>query len=362
MAVTREEVIWCYRCILGREPESEAVVEAKLKHKNFAEMREVFLSSSEFINKQKNLPPRRSSKPLDVEKNEISRRVVVSSNCQTGGIAAALQVIFPNDVITPLALPPTFTTESELKFVEELKNTDVWVSIGGYDLPGKYGIADRLQLVKIPVIHFSAFHPDVVYARKISTNELTMPHYNSAIAVWAYKNGLQVSDAEKLFNKKTYNDLGYLDHWGPSIEELKQRFERSDLEFAEFILPMRREGLFMYSLNHPKVMALVRLAKLIARKMGAGVDVLDRYIDINDGLNDVIWPLYPEIGESLSLHSDYLWKMGPGWWIRGVRSYLEYAYKNYERLKIAPDDIAAVQINEQVYNQVLGAQAGITLE
>jgi hypothetical protein len=71
MAVTREEVLWCYRSILGREPESEAVVEAKLKTKDFAELRKAFLSSPEFTNKQKNLPLRRSFMPLDLEKNEI---------------------------------------------------------------------------------------------------------------------------------------------------------------------------------------------------------------------------------------------------------------------------------------------------
>lgn len=293
------------------------------------------------------------------EKNQTVRRVVVSSNCQTGGIAAALQVIFPNDVITPVALPTFTSPDSESKFVEKLKNADVWVSIGGYELPEKHGIANQLQLIRIPIVRFSGFHPDLVYARRTSNNELLMPHYNSAIAVWAYKNGLQVSETEKLFNKKTYSELGYLDHWGPSIEQLKQRFKESDLEFAEFILPMRREGLFMYSLNHPKVMTLVRLAKLIARKMGAGVEVLDRYIDVNDGLNDVIWPLYPDIGESLSLHSVYLWKMGEGQWISGVRAFLENAYENYARLKVAPEDITAVQINEKLYNQVLGAQAGI---
>jgi hypothetical protein len=201
----------------------------------------------------------------------------------------------------------------------------------------------------------------LVYARKISTNELINPHYNSAIAVWAFKNNLSVNDAERLFNKKTFTELGYFDHWGPSIDQLKQRFKDSDLEFSEFILPMRREGLFMYSLNHPKAIALARLAKLIARIMGMGAEVLDRYIDINDGLNDVIWPLYPDIGENLSLHSGYEWKMGEGKWVNGLRAFLEDAYSNYTTQKISPNDITAVQINEQRYNQILGAQAGIKI-
>jgi len=286
-----------------------------------------------------------------------ARRVIVSSNCQTGGIAAALQVIFHNDEITPLPWAAFANVEAESQFVEKLKNADVWVSIGGYELLEKHGIANHIHLVRIPAIRFSGFHPDLVYARKISTNELTVPHYNSAIAVWAYKNNLGVSDAEKLFNKKTFTELGYLDHWGPSIDQLKQRFKGSDLEFSEFILPMRREGLFMYSLNHPKVMALVRLAKLVARKMGAGAEVLDRYIDINDGLNEIICPVYPDIGESLSLHSAYEWKMGERKWISGVRAFLEDAYESYRRQKIAPNDLIAVQVNEQLYNQVLSTRA-----
>lgn len=294
-------------------------------------------------------------------KKQAARQVIVSSNCQTGGIAAALQVIFPNDVITPLPLPTFVNIEAESKFAQKLKNADIWVSIGGGELLGKHGMASQLQLIRIPIIRFSGFHPDLVYARRISTNELITPHYNSAIAIWAYKNGLDVGAAEKLFNKKTYGELGYLDYWEPSIEQLKQRFRDSDLDFADFILPMRREGLFMHSLNHPKIMALVRLSKLIARKMGAGAEVLDRNIDINDGLNEVIWPIYPDIGDSLSLHSSYEWKMGEGRWVSGVRAYLESAYENYTQQKIAPNDITVLQVDERLYNQVLGAQVRIKL-
>lgn len=295
------------------------------------------------------------------DKNEtIARRILVSSNCQTGGIAAALQVIFPNDTIIPLPLPTFSNTEIETRFLEKLKHTNIWVSIGGYDLLEKYGIANQVKLIKIPIIRFSGFHPDLVYARKKSTNELIAPHYNSAIAVWAYKHNLNISDAETLFNKQTFTELGYLNHWNSSIDQLKQRFKDSDIEFSDFILPMRREGLFMYSLNHPKVMTLVRLAKLIARKLGAGAEIMDKSIDINDGLNDVIWPIYPDIGESLSLHSAYEWKIGDGQWIIGVRAFLENTYENYNRQKIEPNDVFAVQINEQLFNQVLGAQAGIT--
>lgn len=290
-----------------------------------------------------------------------ARQIIVSSNCQTGGVAAALQVIFPDDEITPLPLPVLANAEAGTQFIEKIKDADVWVSIGGYDLLEKHGLQNSIHLVRIPIIRFSGFHPDLVYARKASTNELIIPHYNSAIAVWAYKNNVDVKDAAKLFNEQSYAGLGYLDHWERSVAELKQRFKDTDLDFSDFMLSMRREGLFMYSLNHPKVAALARLAKLAAMKMGASATVLDRYIDINDGLNEIIWPIYPEIGESLSLPSDYIWKMedGGGHWISGVDAFLKYTYETYANQKIAPHDIIALQVDEHLFDRVLGPQLGI---
>jgi len=320
-------------------------------------MRKVLKVAGEILRGRSDLV--KKSMQVVLKATNYNRRVVVSSNCQTGGIAASLQVIFPEDEIIPLPLPAFACNRAEIRFAEKISKCDIWVSIGGYDLPEKFGFADQVQLIRVPILRFSGFHPDLVYARQISTGELIVPHYNSAIAIWAYQNKLEIDDAEKLFNKNTFTELGYLDHWGPSVNQLAQRFENSDLKFSDFILSMRREGLFMYSLNHPKLMAIARLSKLVARKMGAGADVFEKYIDINDGLNDVIWPVYPEIGDSLSLYSSYSWKMGEGQWIKGIRSYLEYAYESYAQQNIAPSDIVSVQIDEHRYNQVLGNCAGI---
>ncbi|KAB2643323.1 MAG: FkbM family methyltransferase [Verrucomicrobia bacterium] len=48
--VTREEIVWCYRAILGRVPESEEVITQKLQLENFNQLRKIFLNSSEFKN------------------------------------------------------------------------------------------------------------------------------------------------------------------------------------------------------------------------------------------------------------------------------------------------------------------------
>jgi len=74
MTISQDEVIWCYRMILGREPESADVVQKLMKSHNLPTLREAFLRSPEFAEKRKVLStsrPQVSFLPLDLPKNEI---------------------------------------------------------------------------------------------------------------------------------------------------------------------------------------------------------------------------------------------------------------------------------------------------
>ncbi|SRR6266481_256071 len=72
MTVSKDEVLWCYRMILGREPESEDVIREKMKSPNRSSLREAFLHSPEFIRGKSlvNRPPAQTF-PLNLPKNEI---------------------------------------------------------------------------------------------------------------------------------------------------------------------------------------------------------------------------------------------------------------------------------------------------
>jgi SAM-dependent methyltransferase len=48
MSVSREEVVWAYRMLLGREPESEAVIALQMGASDQKHLREAFLGSAEF--------------------------------------------------------------------------------------------------------------------------------------------------------------------------------------------------------------------------------------------------------------------------------------------------------------------------
>lgn len=50
MPVTRDEVVWAYRILLGREPEREGVIEGKMGAGSVAELRGMIMASAEFRN------------------------------------------------------------------------------------------------------------------------------------------------------------------------------------------------------------------------------------------------------------------------------------------------------------------------
>jgi len=49
IGVSKEQVIWCYRAILGREPESERVIAEHMKKPDFFSLRKELLNSKEFF-------------------------------------------------------------------------------------------------------------------------------------------------------------------------------------------------------------------------------------------------------------------------------------------------------------------------
>jgi hypothetical protein len=293
----------------------------------------------------------------------MKRRILVSSNCQTGGVAAALAAILPGDQIIPFPLPVAGDAEGSEKLSETLRIADVWVSSGRYEFAEAAELAHlrpKGRMLKIPEIWFAAFHPDIVYARKVSTGELTRPNYNSAIALWAYQHAIDTADAAKLFSERSYRELGYFERWNSSVAQLEQRFKPTDVDFSQFFLAVKRGGLFMHSLNHPMPPVLCRLAWQIAMQLGAGASLLERPVSINDGLLATIWPVYPSIGERLAVIGSYEWKVD-GVFYSGVRAYLDFAYASYATQKIRPDDCIALNIDSALYHRVLGAQLGAKL-
>ncbi|MBV9858888.1 MAG: hypothetical protein JO038_02115 [Alphaproteobacteria bacterium] len=292
----------------------------------------------------------------------MGRSVVVSSNCQTGGLGACFQALMPQDDITAIPMI-TNPGQDATGLIEALCRADIWIALDYQDFLTTHAITnrnDRLQCIAIPSIDFGAFHPDLCYAGNASTNTLTLPHYNSAIGVWAYKNCIEPSDAVRLYNAASFRDLGYLDCWNSTATELRQAFVRAELPFDKFFLPVKRSGVFMYSTNHPKISALAALAKIVMRRIGEGDMIFDKPVEVSDALaGDVLWPIYPEVAEGLALPGGcYEWTFPGRTYLSGIEAYLEWSYQNYETQGIRPSDIYFNK-NLDRYHSVLGPQVGV---
>lgn len=273
-------------------------------------------------------------------------KIVVSSNCQTAGVASALRFFFPASVVRPIPLAAPGNASAINHILQELADADFWITS---DTTGfaEQGFVQRagLTTIRMPVIGFQAFHPDLCYARKISNGELTTLHYNSAIGVWAYSKGIDIDVAATLYNQNVYSDLGYFDYWTASKAHLQKLFANSDLtgdEFSRFFVAVQRKGSFMHSINHPKIEALVALARLLALRMGYLGKIWDIDVELPDALlDDLVWPVYPEVASSLGLEGHYTWKMRTTF-LNGIHNYLQFTYDNYKKQEILSGDIEII--------------------
>lgn len=344
-----------HRVILGREADARGLassVAAIRKNGSIAPAVEQLLASREYQARIAAKPEKRSAAPTPVK----GRLIAVSAICQTGGLAAALRECLPHDTIRPLPPPGPNDAEAATRFAAEILKADAWVTSSLDERQLREGCLK----IRIPNLQFRAFHPDICYARHGANMELTPVHYNSGIAVWAYNKGLGISDATRLFNRDSYLGLGYLGLWNPSVDLLRKSFEECELDFAPFILPVKRNGVFMHTINHPKPDAIIQLAKLIALKLGADPSIMKKDIVICDSLMDYIWPLYPEIGDELSLpHGSHDWKLGEVS-LHGIDDYLQFAFKEYETLGIPRGGLIMQHRDSALYDSVLGPQAGIS--
>ena len=102
----------------------------------------------------------------------------------------------------------------------------------------------------------------------------------------------------------------------PATAELRGIFEPTDVDFARWFLPLGRRGAFMLTNNHPRLDALVQLARLVAEQLDADPDLV-RYgweQVLPDGLlaSSVVWPLYPSVADVVDLPGAYVWRLASG--------------------------------------------------
>jgi hypothetical protein len=294
----------------------------------------------------------------------ISMQIAVSSNCQTEGVANALMALCPELSLRIFILPYPLNEDAAQDVANKLDQIDAWVTIAPQAFVDKVLSlisGPPIKVIRIPAVGFSAFHPDLCYAKDSTTDELTRNHYNSAIGAWAYRNGLSVDQARKLFSDNIFRELGYYDMWEPSVSHLKNLFTDSGIseEFDSFWWSIRRSGNFMHSINHPHIGVLAKLARIVAIRLGISPESLPDSVEPHDNLDCTVWPLYPEVAQNLGIsNGGYRWTIGNGRYVNGISAYLEYAFDDYQQQGIERNNLVILNRDNEIFDQVLGSRLG----
>jgi hypothetical protein len=268
------------------------------------------------------------------------QRILVSSDCQTAGITASLMQLLDHAEIVPLPfLSDWGAMRVDEVFTQQLAQCDVWVVDHEAFTAGQFQGAEKLptRIVRLPRIRFNAFHPDLIYLRCGIGGPVVSPHYQSAIIANAWKHGLSVEQTRHLFNPDVYAKLGYHQFWDRAVARLQARFCASGLDFSKFFLPLKRQGVFMHSVNHPRPTALVLLGRLIANQITGDPGVFHRHVEIADTLFRDIWPVYPGVGDSLSVCTSLIWKHDDKSY--QIEDFIALCFEQFNALDIEPDHL-----------------------
>lgn len=242
------------------------------------------------------------------------RRIVVTSNCQLGGLHAALSAMLPDDEV--LAVPYHGFEPPELASL--LPEADVWVS--SYHPTEARSILDRYgspaELISVPLLLFTGFHPDIVHVILPDGRELESAAggYSSAIVAWGWMHGLTEQEILARFSPETFAALGYTTTaWAGGVRLARYVFDEANADFDAWFLPLlARGGMFMLTDNHPRLDALVQLARPVARRLGAPADRVAYPWEtvVPDGLlaTSTVWPLYPHVADHLDQPGAYAWR------------------------------------------------------
>lgn len=289
-------------------------------------------------------------------------RVLVSGNCQTAGIAAAMLRF--GAVREAHAVPITGESHEALrtKLDRLADGTDIWFLSPNNRVGLEVAAAHGKRVVRMPLVQFGAFHPDICYAWHRGTRVLSSPNYNSAIVVWGWQTGRDVAGTAELFRTDVFAALGYFGAWATGVRDLQKAFADAGLahRLAEWFLACKREGCFMHSINHPHVNAVVRLAQVLVEEAGLTVLRSVHAGELNDGLNGTVWPVYPEIAEHLGVaDGSYTWKyLAQNRFVDGVEAFVAQAFSAYERQGLGRDDLEIAYQDPGPYKRALSRVAG----
>lgn len=262
--------------------------------------------------------PAPTKRPLTAPRYTTSKlRIALFGNCQAGSIAALVRAMTGGAEVSVLdtsgatldrlrSCDPALVDQlgsQDLILVQEFSH--IYVTLEQH-LPWTLP-----RVRRFPSVDFNAYHPDMVYVADSTTGTYIqgpMGEYHSAIALWAWRRGLDLDTTLKLFRSEVYAALGYFDYWPSAVRALETVGKKGNVPLGDLLEGWRRHGCWLYSLNHPKLPVLADVVRRVLHREG-----IETIPNAEAFLTDTLsvhpaWPVYPEIGRHLGVPGSYLFK------------------------------------------------------
>lgn len=237
-------------------------------------------------------------------------RALVISNCQAGPLAHALALHCRG--VSVDALQVHTLNDNNRHLVQDALKTD-YDFVVATPLSDAYGeissnrISDHFRAVcKIPVIYFAGLHPDLTYIGGLGKRlQGPLGDYHSKIVVASYFLGVDQSVVVSAFSDNVFGALGYYSVFDQSLRALQEREKDVDVPVSDIVISKVRDGLPMYSVNHPSSLVIgpfaARLADYLAKSAGVELTKWPAGYGVQDGLaRSAVFPVYPPIASRFS--------------------------------------------------------------
>ncbi len=235
-------------------------------------------------------------------------RIAVLGYCQADGLGDAFTRLCPHATVQAWRIG---VLDKHLKDEIAAQLDDFDLIVSQVKDPNSNAIlnVERLRekhrnVVFFPTIVFNGFQPDCIYLRR-GGQQITgaLRHMHSAIIAAAFSLGLPQQRVARLFNAATYESLGYFDAFAQACDFMLRTLSAEGLDVGPYVDDwLRTDGCFMYTLNHPHMCVLARVAHMVAVQAGLIGQEAAVPGDIPDALSEGLhWPVYPEIARRLNL-------------------------------------------------------------
>ena len=353
MALTREAVTWGFRLILGREPENEEGIQAHMSLRDESALVSVLLRSQEFRASGRfsdSIVPRAGTTdertvPWRYD-NRAALKLVVFGNCQAAGIARLAQAMTGDIVAQSFETTPSFLRrlkDGEFDLKSAIKDADlIWVQTVAEVTQAIIKLAPRMQarIRQLPPLNYAGFHPDCVYVAREGGGHLQGPmgEYQSSLAFWAWRNGVEQTAALDLFRSDVFEHLSFDRYHQAAQRNLLASSRHAGFAIVHLLDRWLESGCFMHTVNHPKLYAQADVVREALRL--EGIDPIEDAAQwVDDGLARwPVWPVYPEIAVRSGLSGSYVFKLDRGFCpdnkpvlTMDLPQFIEASYEAFER-------------------------------